>query len=340
MENDLTRLSSQANRTRYLPGQKKGHYESFFQRANHPARPLAFWIRYTIFSPRNAPQNALGELWAVFFNGETNRHVAAKKEVAFQECAFAGDKFFVKIASAVLEKSRLTGAASSGGHEVSWNLSFTGAAEPLFLLPPGLYDKGFPKAKSLVGVPNAVYNRLLHVDGEEFAIKDWIGSQNHNWGSKHTDDYAWGQVAGFDNNPDSFLEVATARVKVGPFWTPYMTPLVLRYRGEEIALNSLTQMFRAEGAFDYFTWKFRSANDSADVEGTIKAPKEVFVGLNYYNPPGGSKYCLNTKIASCQLKLNRKIKGKSAEAEILSTKHRAAFEILTNDSSHGIKISA
>ena len=29
-----------------------GHYESWFLRGNHPSRPLAFWIRYTIFHPR------------------------------------------------------------------------------------------------------------------------------------------------------------------------------------------------------------------------------------------------------------------------------------------------
>jgi hypothetical protein len=43
-----------------------------------------------------------------------------------------------------------------------------------------------------------------------------VGSQNHNWGSRHTDHYAWGQVAGFDDDPDAFLELSTARVRVGP----------------------------------------------------------------------------------------------------------------------------
>lgn len=58
-------LVQSANWTRYQPGQRAGHYESFFQRANHPTRPLAFWIRYTIFSPAGQPEAALGELWAI-----------------------------------------------------------------------------------------------------------------------------------------------------------------------------------------------------------------------------------------------------------------------------------
>ena len=51
-----------ANFLRYCPGQRKGHYESYFIRANHPTAAKAFWIRYTIFSPKNRPEAAIGEL--------------------------------------------------------------------------------------------------------------------------------------------------------------------------------------------------------------------------------------------------------------------------------------
>jgi hypothetical protein len=76
------------------------------------------------------------------------------------------------------------------------------------------------------------------------------------------------------------------------------------------------------------------------LEGTITAPREAFVGLNYYNPPGGIKHCLNTKIASCELKVIRTRNGRADTPEILTTQHRAAFEILTDDRGHGIEIRA
>jgi hypothetical protein len=41
MPNPLETFTQQVNWTRYH-GQLHGHYESFFQRANHPRRPLAF----------------------------------------------------------------------------------------------------------------------------------------------------------------------------------------------------------------------------------------------------------------------------------------------------------
>ncbi len=331
---------SRANHTRYRPGQETGHYESFFLRANHANRPLAFWIRYTIFSPAGRPEAALGELWAVYFDGERSQHVAAKNEVPFGRCTFKTSELFVEVDDARLEPGTLTGSATSGGHPVSWDLTFSGDAQPLFMLPVDLYLTEGPQAKALVAMPMALFNGSLQVDGKEIEVADWVGSQNHNWGARHTDHYAWGQVAGFDTHPDSFLEVATARLKVGESWTPFMTPMVLRHQGEEIALNSMSQAAAAKGSFSYFDWDFSSETEAIRLDGRISAPREAFVGLRYYNPPGGEKHCLNTKIASCELQITHKGAGGGKTAETLRAGNRAAFEILTDDRDHGVEIRA
>lgn len=334
-------IGARVNHARYRPGQRTGFYESFFHRANHPTRPLAFWIRYTLFSPAGRPEAAEGELWAVFFDGETGQHAVAKQEVPFAgTCAFDRDAFSVSVGDARMTPGKLSGAAGSGGGALRWDLAHRGGGEPLLLLPAALYEAPLPKAKSLVGAPLALYDGSLGVGDREVEITGWVGSQNHNWGTKHTDLYAWGQVAGFDSAPDSFLEVATARLKLGPLWTPRMTPLVLRHGGEEIALNSVLQTLRAEASFGYFTWSFRSETDRIAVEGRISAPVESFVGLVYRNPPGGEKHCLNTKIAACELTLRRRSHGRVVGVETLTTTRRAAFEILTDDRNHGVAIRA
>jgi len=323
------------NHSRYTPGTPDGFYESYFQRANHPTRPLAFWIRYTIFSPKGRPQDAIGELWAVWFDGERRAHAVAKSEFPGGQFGFSRDGLFARVGTAALQPGKLQGTAESRGHRIDWDLSFAGDEEPLFLLPPQLYSAGLPKAKALVGLPMARYRGSLVVDGARVDIDDWTGSQNHNWGAKHTDRYAWGQVAGFDNAPDSFLEVATGQLKIGPLWTPRMTPVVLRHGGEEYALRTLGQaILRARGRFGYFHWDFHSREGGVEIEGHISAPKEAFVGLRYYNPPGGEKWCLNSKLASCRLTLKRD----GRPTEMLETANRAAFEILTDDLSHGVEI--
>ena len=334
MDEKLARARKEANFTRYQRGQEKGHYESFFQRANHPTRPLAFWIRYTIFSPHGRPQDAIGELWAIYFDGEKGQHCAVKTEMPMADCAFDNQGFSARIGEAELSPGQLTGSSEAKGNRIDWNLTYSGGQEPVFDLPLAMYSTPLPKAKALVGVPMTTYKGTLQVNGETIEIDNWLGSQNHNWGSKHTDHYAWGQVAGFDNAPDTFLELATARLKIGPFWTPFFTPMVLRHEGREYEMKSLLKS-AGKASFDYFTWTFRGENSEAAIEGRIIGKRDDFVGLNYYNPPGGNKYCLNSKIAACEVQFTPK---GAAAPQVFETQNRAAFEILTDEDSHGIEV--
>ena len=322
------------NLTRYIKGQSKGHYESFFQRANHPNEPLAFWIRYTIFSPSNHPEDAIGELWAIYFDGKNNKHVSVKSEFPIADCHFSNTNLEARIGASELNKEHLKGESSSGNDGIRWDLSYSSSEDPLFLLPDKYYDISFPKAKALVGMPLATYTGRLIVNEKEFDINNWVGSQNHNWGSQHTDRYAWAQVAGFDNKPDSFLEIATAQIKLGMIYSPKMTIAVLRHEGKEYLFNSLRKAMINKATYNYFEWTFELSNGLEKLSGKIHTGKQNVVGLNYYNPPGGNKTCLNTKIACADIKLTTK----DNESIIITTNNRAVFEILTNDTSHGIKV--
>jgi hypothetical protein len=303
------------------PHSTRGWYESFYQRANHPVKSWAFWLRYTIFRPSHQPERAMGELWAVWFDGQTGRHVRAKEEFPLAQCDFGRDEFAVRIGTAMLKSGMLKGQAGP----IAWDLTYTGSEPPLYLLPPNLYEGGFPKAKSLVGLPLATYDGTMSVDGVTIPVEAWVGSQNHNWGSRHTDSYAFGQVAGFDNAPGAFLELATARTKLGPVWLPRTTLLVLRHNGREYALTSLRQGFRATAHYTDTSWEFQSEDDSVRIQGRISARPEDFVELIYGNPPGGTKLCRNTKIGACELTVTDKATGRS---ETLTTTNRALFEIL------------
>jgi hypothetical protein len=326
-----------ANRLRHRAGSSDGHYESYFIRANHAERAWAFWIRYTIFSPLGRPHDALGELWAIVFDGEHNRHVAVKQEWPLASCRFDPEALAVELPSAQLGSGHAMGSGESSGHRIVWDLRFAGGQSPLLLLPARLYDGGFPKAKSLVGRPLARFDGMLTVDGQRIDVQGWLGSQNHNWGRQHTDRYAWGQVAGFDGgHGESFLEVASAKLKLGPLWTPWITPIVLRHRGREHRLNALGRSLRAHASVQGFDWRFESHGDGIRLSGHIHAVRDDFVGLRYANPPGGIKQCLNSKIARAEVTLQRA----DGSSETLISQRRAAFELLGDDAfNHGVPMA-
>jgi hypothetical protein len=322
------------DRTVYEPGQLGGHYESFYQRANHPQRPLAFWIRYTIFAPAGHPSLAVGELWAVAFDGDTGEHAVARREFPIGDCDFARDAFAVRIGASTLGPDGLRGSVG----ELSWDLEYTGEAAPLLLLPEQFYAGGFPKAKSLVPLPMARFSGSYQVGARVIDVDGWTGSQNHNWGSQHTHRYAFGQVAGFDDAPDTFLEVATAKARLaGPLVTPWVTTLVLRHGGTEYSFVALRRALRARASYGYFHWDFATGDDNVRISGRISGDRDAFVGLRYNNPPGGYKYCLNTKIGDAELTVRDRRTGR---VENLHGKHRALFEILADDTAAGIPIRA
>mmetsp|Transcript_10339 Transcript_10339/g.14181 ORF Transcript_10339/g.14181 Transcript_10339/m.14181 type:complete len:383 (+) Transcript_10339:203-1351(+) len=351
-------VQQNANKPKYKVSQQRGHYESFFQRANHPTRPLGFWIRYTIYHPDNNRKGSLAELWAIFFDGESNYHTVAKAEFPLESLTEANSFQFsfnpntkqmdVRINDAILQQGKLQGTISKNdktNQSILWNLSFEShenKPKPVLLLPSWMYSDSapFPKAKSMVGVPLASYTGsiTLSESKETVNITNWIGSQNHNYGSKHTDLYSWGQVCGFDEDMDAFLEVATAQIKIGSMWTPQMTVLVLRLRNEEIAITGLVESILAgrKSSVSYFHWTFETSNRNFYIKGSIHANPQDFVALTYYNPPGGSKCCLNTKIAQCTLRV---IDKRTNEVHTLTSKKRAAFELLRDDfTSHGIPV--
>ena len=320
--------------SQYTPGQRAGHYESFYQRANHPTRPLAFWIRYTIFAPAGDPRAAIGELWAVVFDGESGEHAVARTEVPIAECWFDNDEFQVRIGPAELGPDAMLGTAD----QIGWNLRYRGDSAPLLLLPARLYRGSFPNAKSLVPLPLARYSGRLTVASREIEVDDWVGSQNHNWGSRHTDRYAFAQVAGFDDAPDSFLEAATAKARLaGPFAVPWTTFVVLRHNGVEHAITTMRQAITATGSYRYFAWEFATRDEAVSIRGRVHAEREDFVGLSYRNPPGGRKQCLNTKIAAAEVSVRDRNTGHVTR---LRTANRALFEILTDDDRHGVALRA
>ena len=324
------------NNTIYIAKQHiKGHYESFFIRANHKTDPIAFWIRYTIFSPKNKNEDTIAELWAVVFNKQTNKHYSLKSENQLKESSFSNTSFNVNIADSILNDSAAKGEIKDLNNSIKWNLKIKCDNPELYLLPNKYYFISFPKAKSLVPKPLARFTgKIIINNSDELIIDNWLGSLNHNWGSKHTDKYAWGQIAGFDNNEDTFLEIATAQIKLGLVYSPKINIAVIRHNKKEYLFNSLIRSIINHASYNYFTWTFELNNGSERLLGTIKADKNCFVALNYYNPIGGNKTCLNTKIASADINLILQ----NGERISLLSKNRAAFEILTDDDSHGVKL--
>jgi hypothetical protein len=101
--------------------------------------------------------------------------------------------------------------------------------------------------------------------------------------------------------------------------------VVLRHAGQEYALTGLATGMRAKATVSPHEWDFASRSPIAEITGRITASPESFVLLEYANPPGGIKYCLNTKLAAAEVTVLDRASGRRMT---LHSRHSALFELL------------
>jgi hypothetical protein len=166
----------------------------------------------------------------------------------------------------------------------------------------------------------------VEIDDARLVLDGWTGSVNHNWGTRHTPAYAFGQVCGFDDAPDSSLEIVTSRAAIGPVLTPAATLFVFRHAGEEFAVRSILGSLQSHGRYQPFAWTFGARVGDHMIEGEIVCEPADVIGLTYTDTDGGSKYCYNSAIATCRMQ----VAGKAFERRELLATRRAMFEILTD----------
>ncbi|MFB1297819.1 hypothetical protein ACAG24_020085 [Mycobacterium sp. pW049] len=297
---------------------KAPYYESRFVRANDPDGVRALWLRETLLLPDEGDPTA--DVWVMAF--DPSGHRAVKQRYAIDDADFDDDPWTARIASTLLDDAAASGTLPAA----RWDLAIVpNGAEPVRVLTERAYQRRFPTAKTTVRHPRARFDGRLEIAGHRVDVDGWVGSVNHNWGTRHTPAYAYGQVCGFDNAPESTLEIVTARAALGPVLLPGATLFVFRHDGQEFAVRTIRGSLQSHGRYEPFTWTFGARVGEQMIEGEITTVPADVIGLTYPDTHGGVKYCYNSAIASCRLQ----VAGKAFDRTEL-TSHRAMFEILTD----------
>ncbi|WP_445166641.1 hypothetical protein ACTXG7_22770 [Mycolicibacterium sp. Dal123E01] len=297
------------------------YYESRFVRANHPDRAQAIWLRWTLLLP--TPGDAVADVWVMVFDPDGAGNRAVKVPHPVTEADYLPDPWSARIADTEIDDMRTRGTLDGA----AWDLAITPGDEPIVkLLTDRAYAAKFPTAKTQVRHPLARFDGTVTLGDTHVAVDGWRGSVNHNWGSRHTPAYAFGQVCGFDGHPESSLEVVTAHAAVGPLRLPAATLFVLHHAGWEVAVRSVLAARHTRGAYQPFAWTFGGRADGFEVRGEISAHPRDVIGLTYTDTNSKTKLCHNSALADCRITLS----GNGVDAELTASR-RAMFEILTDD---------
>lgn len=299
----------------WKPG-RTGLYESNYLKANAPDGRQALWLKHNILAWKDPQKPAIVELWCIFFEkGQPPR--AFKQELPASRVRVKSGELGLEGDGILLSPARTATAIRDGDHAVSWDIAMSPwsgpVSRPLIHFPHAeFYRWGFPKKKMLTPEPKTLWNGRLSLDGRDIAIRDWVGFRNHNWGTEHAFRYAYGNCNLFDGAPDVVVDGFSAKIRLGPVVTPYLSMAVQRQGSVDTPFNGFLDAFRGEAIVDFPHWELHlsragtfhghgARGNTQRLHWTMRGQPDQFIGLPYHQPSGSLSYCYNTKWAHTTL---------------------------------------
>jgi hypothetical protein len=309
-----------------------GHYESFYIKACRPGGGQGIWIRHTVHKRSGAEPNA--SIWFCLFDREAEGPRATKVTVPAAELSAPAGSW-IKVDGAEIGPGRARGAVDTDAVKASWELTFSGDAEPCKYLPSDrLYETRLPKTKFVAPFPDARFSGHLEIDGETIELDGWPGMIGHNWGTEHAERWVWLEGTGFADSPGTYFDAGAARIKLGPWTTPWIPSGMLMLEGEEHRLGGFGQIRGATIEASPGECSFVLPGKDIVVRGKVSAPKKDFVGWVYADPKGPEHHTINCSVSDLELTVER-----PALAPLhLFLPGGGAYEFGMRETDHGIPV--
>jgi hypothetical protein len=278
----------------------RGHYESYYLRAVDPGTPRGVWIRYTVSRPAGGQPE--GQLWFTFFDRARPGPRAVR--VAAGEPA-SGPGEWIRLADSMFGEGCAVGRARSDDVEATWELRWAPGEETLRHLDrEWMYRSRLPRTKLLSLTPATSFDGTLEIDGERIDVAGWPGMVGHNWGEQHAERWIWLHGIGFtDSGADTWLDLAIARVRLGPMTTPWVANGALSVGGRRLRLGGLGRRPRVSESLT--GCEVALAGGGATVAVSVSAPGEAFARWDYANPDGAVHQVVNCSVADLSLRVTR-----------------------------------
>jgi hypothetical protein len=336
---ELVRDSERANALRYVAGGREGHVESHFVKANSPDGQRALWIKHTVLRPTSRPEAAVAEVWAIAFergNQERAPRVTAlKRSVPARELVHTELPFSLRTPFASLQHGRAQGRLQSATHLLAWDFAYACPHAAFRPFPVGsMYTGPFPRTKTLTPAPNSTATGWFELDGARWNLDGYRAAQGHNWGKGHAHAYAWVHSNAWVGAGDApvFVELLSARVKVGPVLTPFLSvgavaieDAIHRFDGPRALLSRRVRITPR-------SYQVSLRTRSAMLDAKFMAEPHMIAALRYQDPDGSSLFCLNSKLAYGEVRLTAQGRTWSFKSD------QVALEVGTRRGDHGFTI--
>jgi hypothetical protein len=316
---------------------RKGMYESFYLRAVSPREPVSVWIRHTVNKPPD--QKPRGSVWCTVFDAARGRPFMHKLSSdalsvpsgAWIEVGHPGERV----------QGATMGPGSAGGAcgAAQWSLRVASPEPELRHLPrEWLYRAPLPRTKLTSPAPAARFHGELRLAADRrVALDAWPGMVGHNWGAEHAERWIWLHGVGFEQAPETWLDVALGRVKIAGRMTPWVANGALSIDGRRLRIGGLgARGLHVAESVEGCLLRLPGERGSS-VEARVDVPAGTAAGWHYADPHGGAGHdVVNCSIAALALTVT--LPGERT-ARSLTSGHGGVYELGMRERDHGITIA-
>ena len=281
-------------------------YESHYLTATDPAGGRALWLRHTAL--KRPGQRARPTVWVTWF--ERSAPPRALRVTGEEPL---GDPAGAWARSGLGELS--PGGARGAIEGASWTLAWEApVAEVPYLPARWLYDRALPRSNGAALIPAGTVHGAVALDGgEPVSVEGWELMVGHNWGSEHAHHWTWVHAGGLGEDRSGWLDLALARVKVGPLLTPWAAGGAVHLNGRTLR-TTVRGRVRRELAGEA-TRLAVPLEGGATLELRVSAPAARTVGWDYASPRGTGRTVRNCSIADGSLTLRAEGPAQTLEIE-------------------------
>jgi hypothetical protein len=156
----------------------------------------------------------------------------------------------------------------------------------------------------------------------------------HNWGTEHAERWVWLEGTGFEDAPGSYFDAGAARIRLGPWTTPWVPSGMLVLEGEAHRLGGFGKVRSATVEESPTACSFVLPGEGLVVRGRVSAPRKDFVGWVYADPKGPEHNTVNCSAADLELTVERP----DGPLRTLTLSGGAAYELGMRETDHGIPL--
>jgi hypothetical protein len=287
-------------------------YEVWFLTFTDPATGTGYWIRSTHHAQSRGSRQA-GVWFARFDPTDPSGTYGIHRRS--DRWSISPTAFAVRIGGVCLMSSgHAEGTLEAEGRTVRWELDYPTGRETYRLLP-GAFYRGLAPTRAWSPNVDTRVQGTVWVDGAAAEIQQAPGQQGHLAGSRHAERWAWAHCGSFDEE-EAVVHALTAQGRRGPFTTPFLTSIGVRWQGRWIRLLKVSR----RRDFGLGSWRVDVENRRYRLTGRIEAPARALLRARYEDPDGTPRYCHNSEIASSRLALFERRAGGFEEVALLESR--------------------